>query len=85
MASAEAPFLPLSRRPALELAQRHSDSRKLCRNRGHSDLKLPAESLRGPPGTCFPYISTMHVLVASEIILAPDSPMGFPWRLEQKS
>lgn len=46
-------------------------------------------SLHGSPGSYFPYISTVHVgafvLIASEIILAPDSPMGFPWRLEQKS
>lgn len=38
-----------------------------------------------PPGTCFVHISTVHagafVLIVSEIILAPESPMWFPWRL----
>lgn len=44
--------------------------------------KLPVKSLHGPLGTHFPYISTVHVgaffLIVSEIILAADSPMGFP-------
>lgn len=50
--------------------------------------KLSAVCLPDPPGTCFAHISTVHkgafVLIASEIILAPDSPMWFPWRLEEK-
>lgn len=45
--------------------------------------KLPAASLPiflpGPPGSGLVHISTVHegafVLIASEIILAPDSPM----------
>lgn len=48
-----------------------------------SEKKLLAESAWSSRN--FPYISTVHVgafvLMASEIILAADSPMGFPWRL----
>lgn len=41
-----------------------------------------------PPGTCSGHMSTVHVgaffFIASVIILVPDSPIWFPWRLEEK-
>lgn len=62
-----------------------SNSRKICRDQRSSIGSFQLSLLHGPPGTCSPYISTVHVgaffSIACEIILAPDSPMGFPWRL----
>lgn len=78
MTSFVAPFL-LCRRPALVLAQQHSQIAG-CAQRSlflFRSFHSP-ESVHPPPVPGLAHISTVHegalVLIASEIILAPESP-----------
>lgn len=86
------PFLPLQYTSS-RAGQRHSQIIENHPGKWSFCLKAsscisahyPAQST----GICFVHISTVHegafVLIVSEIILAPDSPMWFPWRLEKKN